>query len=101
MIRSDVPSGSIVGLLMNYHPKYRVVQSASFSILQHDPFNWKLVGRHFLEAENVSNSSQILDQAVHEWLKSCTPEQRETFVTVIFSLLSKKSPLTERWKLTG
>ena len=90
LIQSDVPSGSIVGMLMNYHPRYRVVQSASFSILQHDPFNWKLVGRRFLEAESVSNSSQILDQAVHEWLKSCTVEQREIFVTVIFSLLSKK-----------
>ncbi len=90
LIRSDVPSGSIVGMLMNYYPKYRVVQSDSFSILQHDPFSWKLLGRHFLVEDNVSNSSQILDQTIHEWLKSCTAEQREVFVTVIFSLLMKK-----------
>lgn len=90
LICSDVPSGSIVGMLMNYYPKYRVVQSESFSILQHDPFKWRLVGRHFLVAENTSNASQILDQTIHEWLKSCTAEQRELFVTVIFSLLTKK-----------
>ena len=48
------------------------------------------MGRHFLVAENTSNASQILDQTIHEWLKSCTAEQRELFVTVIFSLLTKK-----------
>ena len=90
LIRSYVPSDSIVGMLMNYYPKYCVVQSNSFSILQHDPFNWKLAGNHFLEAEKVSNTSQILDQTIHEWLKSCTAEQREIFVTVVFSLLNKK-----------
>ncbi len=90
LIRSFVPSGSVVGMLMNYYPKYRVVQSNSFSILQHDPFKWKMLGRFFLAAEKVSNASQILDQALHEWLKSCTAQQRELFVTVIFSLLAKK-----------
>ena len=92
LIRSVVPSGSIVGMLMNYYPKYRVVQSGAHSILQHDPFSWKLVGRHFLEEENVSTGAQILDQTIHEWLKSCTAEQREIFVTTIFALLDKKQP---------
>ena len=92
LIRSDVPSGSIVGMLMNYVPKYRVVQSDARSIFQHDPFTWKLVGRRFLEAESVSTSSQILDRTIHEWLKSCTPEQREIFVTSVFSLLDKTEP---------
>ena len=89
LILSDVPSGSIVGMLMNYYPRYNVVQSGSFSILQHDPFRWKVVGRHFLPADRVSNASQILDRTIHEWLKSCTAEQREIFVTAVFSLLAR------------
>ena len=60
LIRSYVPSDSIVGMLMNYYPKYCVVQSNSFSILQHDPFNWKLAGNHFLEAEKVSTEGMVV-----------------------------------------
>ncbi len=91
LIRSVIPSGSIVGMLMNYYPKYRVVKSDAHSILQHDPFSWKIIGRYLVEEEDVSNSSQILDKTIHEWLKSCTAEQREIFVTAVFSLLLKKT----------
>lgn len=90
VIRSFVPTGSIIGMLMNYNPVYRVVQSRKVSLLQHDPFNWLLVGRHFLEEENISDSARIMDRTIHEWLKTCSPEQREVFVTAIFSLLDKK-----------
>ena len=90
-VRSVVPSGSIVGMLMNYHPKYRVVQSDAKSILQHDPFSWKLIGRRFVEEDGVTSSSQILDRTVHEWLKCCTAEQREVFVTTIFSMLARRA----------
>ncbi len=91
LIRSVVPAGSIVGMLMNYHPRYRVVQSDAHSILQHDPFSWKLIGRRFAEQDSVSSGSQILDRTVHEWLKSCTAEQREIFVTTVFSMLARKA----------
>ena len=90
VIHSVVPRGSIVGLLMNYHPVYRIVKSKSFSIFQHDLFNWQLVGRNFLEEKSVSEGARIMDRTVHEWLNSCTREQREIFVTYVFSLLEKK-----------
>ncbi len=90
LIRSYVPTGSIIGMLLNYHPIYHVVLSKKVSLLQHDPFNWLMIGTHFLEEENLSNGAQIMDRTIHEWLKSCTPEQREIFVTAVFSLLDKK-----------
>ena len=90
LIRSVVPHGSIVGMLMNYYPVYRVVRSSAHAIMQHDPFSWLLIGRRFLEEENLSGGARIMDQTVHEWLKSCSPDQREVFVTVVFSLLDRK-----------
>ena len=90
LIRSIVPHGSIVGMLMNYHPTFRVVQSNAASILQHDPFSWRLLGRRFLEEESLSDGSRIMDRTIHEWLKSCSAEQRELFVTTIFSMLDRK-----------
>ena len=91
LIRSFVPTGSIVGMLLNYHPHYHVVQSKKVSLLQHDPFNWLLMGSHFLEGESVTGTSQIMDRTIHEWLKTCLPEQREIFVTALFSLLDRKN----------
>ena len=91
LIRSFVPTGSIIGMLMNYNPIYHVVQSRKVSLLQHDPFNWLLIGRRFLEKDSVTGSSRIMDNTLHEWLKTCTAEQREVFVTVLFSMLDKKN----------
>ena len=96
LIHSFVPYGSIVGLLMNYHPIFRVVQSNAHAIMQHDPFSWLLVGKRFLEEDSVSEGAQIMDHTIHEWLKTCTPEQREIFVTSIFSLLDKKEKGNEQ-----
>ena len=90
LIRSFVPTGSIIGMLLNYNPIYRVVQSRKVSLLQHDPFNWLMVGRHFLEEENLSSGAQVMDRTIHEWLRTCTSQQREIFVTTLFSLLDKK-----------
>ena len=89
-IHSVIPSGSVVGLLMNYHPNYRVVESTTMSLLQHEPFSWLVRGKKFVFREKVSVRSQVLDQTLHEWLNYCSREQRETFVNTVFSLFEKK-----------
>ncbi len=92
LIRSFVPTGSMIGMLLNYNPVYRVVRTKKVSLFdQHDPFNWLVSGRHFLEEDSVSDSALIMDRTTHEWLRKCTPEQREVFVTTIFSLLDRKN----------
>lgn len=91
LIRSFVPTGSMIGMLLNYNPVYRVVQTKKVSLFfQHDPFNWLVMGGHFLEEESVTDGSRIMDRTTHEWLRKCTPEQREIFVTTLFSLLDRK-----------
>ena len=91
-ICSVIPADSVVGLLMNYHPDYRVVESTASSLLQHEPLTWKILGREFLERETVSVQSQVMNQTMHEWLNTCSQEQREVFVTAVFSLFEKKRP---------
>ena len=86
-IRSFIPQSSVVGLLLAHHEEYVVVHSSSVSLLQHDPFSWQLVGRRFLEVEQVDRASQVVDQTVHAWLKQCSPEERELFVNTLFDLL--------------
>ena len=89
LVNAVVPSDSIIGLLLNYHPNYRVVGSTATSIKQHVPFSWKVSRNRFLLSDTVSRNSQVLDQSIHEWLKTCSPEQREILVTTLFTLLEK------------
>ena len=95
-IYSAIPHGSIVGMLMNYHPDFTIVQSTTLGgILQHNGFTWRVMGNAFVEAQETSRSSQMLDQSVHEWLKQCTPEQRRIFVQAIFSLPNSENQDTD------
>ena len=86
-IRSFIPQSSVVGLLLAHQEEYVVVHSSAVSLLQHDPFSWQLVGRRFLEVEQVDRASQVVDQTVHEWLKQISPEERQFFVKTLFDLL--------------
>ena len=88
LISSYVPNGSIVGVLMNYHPDYRIVKTSTVGgILQHNGFTWQVLGPNFVETAETTVSSQIVTQACHDWLKSCTPAQRQVFVETIFSMV--------------
>ncbi len=88
---SLIPAESVVGLLLNYHPNYRVVRSTSTSIKQHNSFTWEILGAGFLMADNNTRRSQLLDHSVHEWLKTCSSAQRELIVNTLFALLASKS----------
>lgn len=87
LIRSYLPQSSVVGLLLGYHPEYTVVRSKAISLLQHDLFTWQLNGPRFTEVQQVDAASQLMDETLHEWLESCTPQQREAFVDAVFSIL--------------
>ena len=87
-IESFVPQASIVGLLLAYHPDYKVVKSSALGgISQHSTFTWQLNGPRFEEVEQVDKSSAMMDQTMHEWLRECTPEQRRSFVNTLFEVL--------------
>ena len=87
-IASYIPSGSIVGVLMNHHPDYRIVKTSTVGgILQHNGFTWQVLGPSFVKTAETTRSSQIVNQTVHDWLKTCTPAQRQVFVETVFSML--------------
>ena len=87
LVHSVIPQSSVVGLLLTYHPDYTVVASNATGFWQHDAFTWQLDGPRFLELGEVDRDSQLLDQTVHDWLRSTTPKQRELFVDTLFGLL--------------
>ena len=95
-VNALVPCESLVGLLLNYHPNYRVVEATDSFIRQHIPFAWKVMGKQFLTSDTVTRKTQLLDHSLHEWMKTCSPEQREFIVTTLFTLLEQKQQKREQ-----
>ena len=89
VLLSVIPNGSVVGLLMNYHPVYTVVTSTTVGLFQHDPLTWELCGAHFHEADETTRSSQLMNETVHTWLKEREPDEIRGFVEILFTTLEK------------
>lgn len=88
-IQTFLPQSSIVGMLFEHEEEYTVVQSTQVGILQHRARSWQVVGNHFLELKKTTVGSEIVDRTVKNWLSKITQEEREAFVTVLFSLLEE------------
>lgn len=87
-ICSYIPESSVIGLLMGYHEAYTVVASDSVSLWQHNPYYWHVRGPAFVTASDTTLSSRFANQTLHDFLDSCTPEQRRVLVDTLFSVLA-------------
>ena len=89
-----IPQGSVIGLLMDYHPEYTIVRSDASGMTQHDVFSWQVCGPDFITVEDTSFTSQLMDRTLHDWLNHCTKEQRRVFVDSVFRLLESMDAST-------
>lgn len=102
-VQRFVPDQSIVGLLLEQEGKYVVVKSHEFGLMQHNLLSWQLNGPHFMEVEQIADSSVIIDRSVKSWLQEHSSEQREQFVEALYKLFISSqattfSELAEQWK---
>ena len=93
-IHSLIPQSSVIGLLMDYHPDYTIVRADAASLMQHNLHTWQLDGPNFAEESSTTFSSQIMDRALHDWLKAAAPEQRQRFVESVFRVLEASGART-------
>lgn len=84
-----VPESSIFGMLLEDSVHLHYVASNAVSFFQHRPLSW-LVGNHdFVYRDDQSQSAQFFDEALDNWLRSCSVEQRDAFLTTIFELVEE------------
>lgn len=86
-IHKYIPGSSVVGMLLEEHENYRVVESSSFGLLQHNPYTWKVNGHSFIEKSSLGKSSQFMNKALNEWLLTLDEEQLEVFGETLFYIL--------------
>ena len=93
-IRTIVPQGSIIGMLLEHEETYTVVKSKQVGILQPDAMSWEVMGPKFVYLEELSKGSQLLEHALKGWMERLEDEQRSQFVDSLFSILEETGAKT-------
>lgn len=86
-IHTYVPQSSVFGMLMEHKEPYIIIKSKSVSVMQHDPYNWEVLGKDFIMLEELTPDSRFLDRTVDDWLSGMTNEERNQFVDMVFDLV--------------
>ena len=87
-VSTFVPQSSIVGMLLDYHNEYTIVDSDGVGILQHNPFLWHIRGPRFQTRASLTRSGRYADRTLHDFLAQCTPEERQVMVETLFELVA-------------
>lgn len=103
LIRKTIPQFSLIGMLLEGHKRYTVVESSRVGIMQHDPFSWKITSSGFATTEEVSDGAKYVNRAIRDWIGSLSPEDREKFVDLLFGVLDAGdaktfSEISSEWK---
>ena len=61
-----LPHSSMIGMIFERDIHYRVVESNSHGLLQHDPFSWLVEEDHFVDVGDIYESQKIMNEAVAE-----------------------------------
>lgn len=87
-ICSIVPEFSVVGMLFGHdYENTHSVKSDGEGLMQHDAFNWNILGTHFVYVDDVNKESKFVSKTVNGWFLELDYDQRYVFVETIFSVL--------------
>ena len=86
-IHTFVPQSSVIGMLLEHEEPYKVVRSRTVGLLQHDPYSWELMGKGFVEMEEITANSKFVDATIKTWIADMTVQERNQLVDAMFALL--------------
>lgn len=88
-IETIMPESSIVGLLLEHKEKYKIIESDSSWLWQHDALSWQVYYNHFIEAKCINKVNINFNKGLNDWLKSISKDERALFIDTIFDCLDK------------
>ena len=86
-IRTIIPQSSLVGVIFAHTGKFTIVSSNAPKLMQHDLYSWQVLGPAPVTLTERDSSSQFVESALNDWIDSLPREQRERFISGIWSLL--------------
>ena len=87
-IKTFVPQSSVIGMLLEHEEPYIVVRSNQVSLLQHEIYSWEIIGKKFVEMEEITADSRFLNLTIKNWIADMTLEERNVLVDAMFDLLA-------------
>ncbi len=84
-IKMFVPEQSIIGMILYHSKDYEVVKAKSFSILQHDAFNWRCNSKEFIKSK-LNKRSKNLEYKLTEKLEQLSNEEKLKLVNDLFKI---------------
>ena len=85
--RRWIPQACVVGMMLQYEGRYRVVQSTATGLLQHDPFSWMIEQGRFVQLRALDKRQRRMDGALNAWIMDMTDVQIRRFVENLFQIL--------------
>ncbi|HNW87024.1 MAG TPA: DUF2974 domain-containing protein [Candidatus Limiplasma sp.] len=91
-VESFIPQSSVVGMLLCYHPLYRVVRSTGLGLLQHDALTWQMENGVFNTLDGLDLGTRVTDEALRQWIDRLSMEDRRLLTETVFRLISAVDP---------
>ena len=86
-IETYLPQDSMIGRIMTHEEKCTISYSIEKGIYQHDIYSWQVLGKELLKSENLTDSSELFNKSLTEWLETTTNDQRKVFFDGIFEAI--------------
>lgn len=83
-----IPRSSLVGMILEDHCSYEIVESKGIGLFQHNTYSWKVEENGFVRAKNMSDSKIMRDTSLNEWILSLTEEETHAFVDTLYEVVS-------------
>lgn len=89
-----IPQSSVVGVMLEQSPHYRIIKSSQTGILQHDPMSWEVMGSRFVYLDKRSRFGEQSDENLKNLVYSMTDEERAQFAETVFSIIDSTGAKT-------
>lgn len=102
-VEKILPHSSLVGMLFESDMRFKVVESKTFGLLQHNPFTWLVKDGKLVEVKDIYESRKQMDNTLNEWILSLDEEQLRIFVDTLFQVINASQvddliQLTAEWR---
>lgn len=86
-IHKTIPHSSLVGMLLYTEGSYRVVESRTIGLAQHNPYTWLVTDDHFQIVSELYAGRKFWDETLNHWILSLTQEQLHAFVDTFYQVV--------------
>ena len=87
-IRTYLPQGSMIGVVLYRAEPVIIVQSHETGIMQHDPFSWNICGTAITRMDALNANSRFFRLTIENWLAGFDMDDRVRLVNMLYDLLT-------------